>query len=783
MAAPPEEPASTVPEDGSTVPFDAGLAPTKHESTLADGAATAERDDATTTDVGTVSNLHNATTVSRDGAAAGRAADVDGRPGVPREGGVPSIRVEGFEVRRKIGRGGQGDVYEAWCLKLERPVALKVLRNVLAADRRHVRRFQKEGRHAAKVADAGVVRIYDVCEDSHGAPVIVMEYVDGPDLDKLLRERTAVKNGSTATPGHRLSTLGEPAYREEVLKLLDQVIDAVAATHEVGVIHRDIKPSNILVDRRGRVRLSDFGLSRWVEDARGTDSDQPMGTRGYMPSEQWDASPDVDERSDVFALGATIYRALTLELPYGQARPDVEARCPAASVSRDFDAVVRKALEPDRAHRYESAVALREDWRRVRNGEPPLFRPVGRLERLRRKARRHLAVTSSLLVVVLLLIALLFGAWNYAQVRGLLAQALARDPQRPRAVRFPTEPPGARIAVAPLDPVTGDPRLDRPVFAESRADTGLFHLPPGDYLVEALWDNGHFAHVYRHVPGTNESVPGSYRHLYWKNNGGVLEYRPVRDREGAGEPVHDGMTRFEGSDAFVAPGDPAIRGASLPRRVAPFDLDRTEVTMGEFYRPWSGLEGPPMPLPAEGRKLAGNPREAVRYLNFHAAIHYAELRGKRLPLEAELRFAATNGGHTRYPWGNEPLPAPVVGPTVGPVGLDPRDRLLSHPEVVGLGSNVAEWTMTRATPVPTPPALLPNGSPSGIRASDSGFPQSRVLGSRPSVATGLRLPETVDQPDEAVIVPAYLEHEGIGLRLARSAAPYFFKTGAKAPPR
>ncbi|MFI7008407.1 serine/threonine-protein kinase [Streptomyces sp. NPDC050145] len=209
-----------------------------------------------------------------------------------------------YRIVGRLGRGGMGTVWRAVDETLRREVAVKELRSFSDADARDLAeqrlRMQREARAAARVRHPGVVSVYDVTEHE-GRPVIVMELVDGPSLDGLLRERGAL----------------EPA---EAARIGAQVTDALAAAHAVGVLHRDVKPGNILLERTGRVVLTDFGIAAMDEPDDGaatrlTRSGEVIGSLDYLSPERARGGEPGPE-ADVWALGATLYAAVEGVSPF-----------------------------------------------------------------------------------------------------------------------------------------------------------------------------------------------------------------------------------------------------------------------------------------------------------------------------------------------------------------------------------------------------------------------------------------------------------------------------------
>ena len=191
-----------------------------------------------------------------------------------------------YRIVAALGRGGMGEVYRADDLTLGQSVALKFLPAELARDPERLARFHAEVRTARQVSHPHVCRVYDVGE-ADGQPFLTMEYIDGEDLAALLR---------------RIGRLPE----EKGIELARQLCQGLAAAHDRGVIHRDLKPANVMIDGRGQVRLTDFGLAT----AGGAVQDVRAGTPAYQAPEQL-AGREVTTRSDLFALGLVLFEIFT----------------------------------------------------------------------------------------------------------------------------------------------------------------------------------------------------------------------------------------------------------------------------------------------------------------------------------------------------------------------------------------------------------------------------------------------------------------------------------------
>jgi predicted Ser/Thr protein kinase len=237
-----------------------------------------------------------------------------------------------LEIVEMVGQGGMGVVYKALQKNLGRTVALKVLSPHLSADPEFVERFTREARALASLSHPNIVGIYDSGIHDH-VPYLVMEYVDGTPLRKMLASKKL--------------TAGR------VLEVIPQICDALHYAHAHGVVHRDIKPENILVDREGRVKIADFGLAKLasLDETRITKTGYVMGSPHYMAPEQYQGAGRVDHRADIYSLGVVFYEMLTGEIPMGRFKPPSEK----ALVDRRLDPVVLKSLEREPEDRWQSA--------------------------------------------------------------------------------------------------------------------------------------------------------------------------------------------------------------------------------------------------------------------------------------------------------------------------------------------------------------------------------------------------------------------------------------------
>jgi serine/threonine protein kinase len=334
-----------------------------------------------------------------------------------------------FRLIREIGQGGMGVVFEAEQESLGRRVAIKVLPTAASLDSRRRRRFQVEAQAAALLHHEHIVPVFGTGVDS-GVHYYVMQFIEGRPLTDVLRE---LRNVATSS-GHDQTTIALPPlaltavrssprqsrsgrspvasrkYCRSVVRWAVHAADALDHAHEIGVVHRDIKPSNLLLDGRGHLWVTDFGLARLpYENQELTHTGDQMGTLRYMSPEQLRGERGaVDHRTDLYSLGATLYELLTLTPAFaGRDRQELRARILAddptpprrlnRSIARDLETVVLKAMEKEPSARYGSARDLACDLRRFLANQPVRARRPGVLHRAVKWSHRHRAavVTSA----------------------------------------------------------------------------------------------------------------------------------------------------------------------------------------------------------------------------------------------------------------------------------------------------------------------------------------------------------------------------------------------------
>jgi serine/threonine protein kinase len=414
---------------------------------------------------GALRRLLPAMALMADLATSSRRVAAEFRPVDPDPGSAVELGVLGdFRLLREVGRGGMGIVYEAEQISLDRRVALKVLPFAAAIDPRQLQRFQVEAKAAAFLHHTHIVPVHAVGCD-RGVHYYAMQFIDGRTLTDVIGELRRIDgldphgpgapgigaldpenglpvgparlrteagsdaptvvldpggDGSGVTPAVRpvpaaAGAIGSPtgssvrnrAYFRTVARLGMQAAEALEHAHQQGVLHRDIKPANLMLDDRGHLWVTDFGLARVQGESNLTMTGDLLGTLRYMSPEQALARRVViDQRTDVYSLGATLYELLTLRPAFdGHDRAEILRRIAQEeprplrrlnlAVPTDLETVVRKAMDKDPAGRYATAGELAEDLERFLDARPVAARRPSLLDHAAKWSRRHKSIVAS----------------------------------------------------------------------------------------------------------------------------------------------------------------------------------------------------------------------------------------------------------------------------------------------------------------------------------------------------------------------------------------------------
>ena len=352
-----------------------------------------------------------------------------------------------YEILEIIGRGGMGAVYKARQLALDRIVAIKLLPLEVSVDRDFAERFKREARTMAKMNHPNIVSVYDFGTTTEGHLFFVMEFVEGTTLHHIIK-----------TTG-----LKPP----QALEIIVGTCEALHYAHAEGVVHRDIKPANILVDMRGRVKVTDFGLARHnspsAEQLAGyTMTGVILGTPDYMAPEQ-KRGLHVDHRADIYSLGVMLYEMLCGQVPQGVF--DLPSR--RIEVDERVDQVVIRAMQQEPDRRYQNTAEMRHEVQTIRGTADPKARapqPRGVFS-----SRKNFALLAGAIAAALAIVVGIAQPWKKAEQPVIAAAPPAPEikpaPPKPEPEKIPEKPAPPAIAVTPTEPPKIEPPKPQPVVA------------------------------------------------------------------------------------------------------------------------------------------------------------------------------------------------------------------------------------------------------------------------------------------------------------------------------
>ena len=337
------------------------------------------------------------------------------------------IKLANYKIIKKIASGGMGDVYLGEHILLENKVAIKALHSNLVSDKGFRKRFTTEAKIQSKLSHPNIVRLVDFQEQEDGL-FLIMEYIDGKQLNDYIIE-----------------DLG-PIPEDKLIPMFTQVLSAIKYAHSKGLVHRDIKPANILITPEGNAKVLDFGIAKHSDDDKGlTKTGVQLGTVSYMSPEQVKAEK-VDELSDIYSLGVTLFQMAVGKAPYTEqtntfdvqlnivSKPFPKARNHYPSVSDKLEAIIEKATQKNKSERFQNCEEFIQSFKAtsqvVKEEKKPTKKEVKvkpiKKETVKLKPKKtlnfiislfiltiFLSVFSFLLIIIIKLFVLIHFVWNH----------------------------------------------------------------------------------------------------------------------------------------------------------------------------------------------------------------------------------------------------------------------------------------------------------------------------------------------------------------------------------
>jgi WD40 repeat protein/serine/threonine protein kinase len=575
-----------------------------------------------------------------------------------------------FRLLREIGRGGMGVVYDAEQLSLGRRVAVKVLPFASVLDSRQLQRFKNEARAAATLHHPNIVAVYSVGTE-RGVHFYAMELIDGRSLADVLAElrgpefeppsgTTLVGGGAVPVacdfliqhnPGaeglapalpiraestgkaERASTIRGTRRRDyfrQVARWGIQAAQALDHAHQLGIVHRDVKPSNLLVNAQGHLWVTDFGLALTAADSNLTMTGDVLGTLRYMSPEQTRGERRIlDQRTDIYSLGITLYELLTQQPAFpGNDRAELLRRIAEVDpvsprklekhIPPELETIVLKAMEREPAHRYQAARELAEDLQRFLRDEPIRAQRASLAQVAIKWSRRHWRMVLSAAVLSLLaVVGLIVSTLLIAQERDAAQEAAVRERD-----------------------AAGVARLER-ARAFSERDAAEYNLYVADmHLAYQHWKAGQIQGMLNLLEA-HEAVPGvaDRRGWEWRYLKALSRQHPATIETDSGtiwwlEWSPDGRLLATGGED-VRVWDPSTRQTvAILQKPLPVDHDRDE---GDWPIAWSP-DGKRLAIATAGHMIKiWDPREGTEL----ASVGPQETRPNRITWSPDSRQLAT----------------------------------------------------------------------------------------------------------------------------------------------
>lgn len=661
-----------------------------------------------------------------------------GLAGVSRSAGASEgtgVRFGEFELRRELGRGGVGVVHLAWDSVLHREVAVKVLGDHVRLSADAMRELRDEARLGAALRHPGVVSVHrfgtqgDVC-------YIVTEYVSGPTLRARIDEVRADHNQPADWTGWCARTAAS-------------VADALDHCHRAGVIHRDLKPSNILLDPDSGPRITDFGIASSQQMVR--DGVLLAGSCHYLSPERIkDPNQKPDPRSDVYALGVTLFETLTLQKPFDGKTEDVlrsivasEAPDPRRikrDIPHDLATICLTCMASDPRRRYQTAAHVAADLRCFLERRPIMARPATARYRLTRWTQRNRALVATAGIVTLVAVALAVGYQVRRDYRNSVAWIAVEA----------NEPSSAFIEE--YDPSRLEPTSPKRI---GHLPLGNVPLPRGQYRLTLVRDRD----------GAIAELDLCLTKLGWRDAIRIREV-PVS----ATTHIDEGEIGFtfsafgdfpemilvEGGRYNLAYGNSQLPWHKNDIDVQPFLIDRCEVTNREYKR---FMKATGAAAPVSWRyvlDLSEIDDKPVVGLRIDEAMAYARWVGKRLPTALEWQAASRGRDGWAHPGGITPKLAEIPRRLARPTYQQMMDSYLGH---VHSADEAEPWD--------------PVAGPINMFANVQEYTSSVNIDASETVVMGASWADPLDEITLAshVMMPTFGNNARIGFRCATSLGP------------